>query len=151
MIYDDLSNLSKYNAIPKKVLKFISSLTAAISVGRYEITDKIYANIEEYNTKDEFEALLESHKKYIDLQFLLSGSERIDFINIAGLQSIEPYAPDRDIIFYKKPPVGVGSLFLNGRNFAVFFPQDAHAPQITTFSVQDKVKKVVIKMAVDYI
>jgi len=151
MIYDDLVNLDDYNIVPPDVLMFISNLSVATPDGRYDITDRIYANVETYKTKGEFEAFLESHRKYIDLQFLLYGSEKIKYTNIDGLVPRCDYDPDRDIIFYKNPSVEVSSLLLNGRNFAVFYPQDAHAPQITTFSLQENVKKVVIKIAVDYL
>lgn len=151
MIFDNLENLSDYKAVPQEVLDFISKLTVAKPDGRYEITDRIYANIETYNTKGDMDAVLESHRKYIDLQFLLHGSERIDYTNIDGLEMRGNYNPEKDIVFYKNPSVEVSSLYLNGRNFAIFYPQDAHAPQITTFSLQDNVKKVVVKIMVDYL
>ena len=151
MIFDDLRNLEEYKVVPEEVLAFIHGLTAATPDGRYEITDRIYANIESYITKGETEAVLESHRKYIDLQFLLHGMERIDYINTDGLEMRGNYNPEKDIVFYKKTKAELGSLYLNGRNFAVFFPHDAHAPQITTFSLQENVKKVVVKIMVDYL
>lgn len=151
MIFDDLSNIEEYNIVPKKALDFIHTLTVAVPDGRYEITDRIYANIESYRTKGETEAILESHRKYIDLQLLLHGMERIDYINTDGLEMRGNYNPEKDVVFYKKTKAELGSLYLNGRNFAVFFPHDAHAPQITTFSLQENVKKVVVKIMVDYL
>ena len=96
------------------------------------------------------EEYLESHIKYIDLQLLISGTERINYMNIDGLEPQTKYDPDKDIIFYKKPKAEAGSIYLNGRNFAIFFPQDAHAPQISTLAHQSNVKKVVIKIAVEF-
>ena len=150
MIVDNLDVLNEYNIVPQVVLDFIKNLTVSTPDGRYEITEKIYANIETYEKKGEYEAYLESHRKYIDLQFLLYGDERIDYINVDGLEPRGAYDCEKDIIFYKRPKVEVGSIYLNGRNFAIFFPQDAHAPQITTFALQNNVKKVVVKIAVDF-
>ena len=150
MIVDNLDTLNEYNVVPPEVLDFIKNLTVSTPDGRYEITDKIYANIETYNRKSEVEALLESHRKYIDLQFLLFGEERVDYTNIDGLVPHSAYDCEKDIIFYKNPKTEIGSLYLNGRNFAIFFPQDAHAPQITTFALQNNVKKVVVKIAVEF-
>ena len=151
MNFDDLVNLKQYNIVSDEVLDFISKLNINTPVGRYDITDRIYANVEEYNTKSELDANLEGHRKYIDIQLLISGQERIDFINIDGLKVLESYDCVKDIIFYKKPRVELNKLYLNGRNFAVFYPQDAHAPGITTLGLQNNVKKVVIKIAVDYL
>ena len=150
MIYDDICNIREYN-IPDVVVKFIENLSLTISDGRYKITDKIYANVESYQRKSVMEATLESHRKYIDIQLLLSGSERIYYINIDGLVPIQQYDYVKDIIFYKKPKTELNSLILNGRNFAVFYPQDAHAPQITTLALQNNVKKVVVKIPVNYL
>ena len=151
MIFDDLVNLKQYNIVSDEVLDFISKLNINTPVGRYDITDRIYANVEEYNTKSELDANLEGHRKYIDIQLLISGQERIDFINIDGLKVLESYDCVKDIIFYKKPRVELNKLYLNGRNFAIFYHQNAHTPGITTLGLQKKKKKVVIKIAVDYL
>lgn len=151
MIFDELSNIKEYQEIPDEVCEFINKLSVNTPEGRYDITDRIYANVETYVRKSEIEATLESHRKYIDIQLLLSGTERIDYTNIDGLLPVSNYDPDKDIIFYKKPKTETSTLYLNSRNFAVFYPQDAHAPQITTLSLQNNVKKVVIKIAVNYL
>ena len=150
MIVDNLDILYEYNVVPAEVLEFIDKLTVTTPDGRYEITDQIYANIESYLRKSPLEATLESHRKYIDLQFVISGTERIVYTNIDGLEPRTKYDHVNDIIFYKNPKTEVGSVYLNGRNFVIFFPQDAHAPQITTLALQNNVKKVVIKIAVQF-
>ena len=152
MIYDDLENLFQYNILPDEALDFVSKLNVNTPNGRYEINDKIYANVDTYeNRKSLIEASLEAHKKYIDVQIVLSGEERIDYTSTDGLEILEHYNHLKDIEFYKRPKTEISSLFLNGRNFAVFFPQGAHAPQITTLALQNNVKKVVIKIAVEYL
>ncbi|MBR6098747.1 YhcH/YjgK/YiaL family protein [bacterium] len=150
MIVDNLDILYEYNVVPPEVLEFIDKLTVNAMDGEYYITDTITAKIESYTRKDQFEATLESHRKFVDLQFLIDGVERIDYANIDGLVPYTKYDPDKDIIFYKKPKTEIGSVYLNGRNFAIFFPQDAHAPQITTLALQNNVKKCVIKIAVEF-
>lgn len=152
MIYDTLENLSKYDKIVSpEVLDFVKSLNVNTKCRRYEISERIYANVEEYHTRSEFECMLEGHRKYIDIQLLISGEERIDFINTDGLKILENYDCERDILFYKKPKSELSRIYLNGTNFAIFFPEDAHAPQITTLNLQNNVKKVVIKIAVDWL
>ena len=85
MICDDLCFISQYD-VPEEVIKFIEGLNVNTPAGRYEIGENIYANIEEYNTKSELDATLESHKRYIDIQFLLNGIERINYCSIDGLE-----------------------------------------------------------------
>ena len=149
MIFDVLENISKYNAIPKAVIDFISSLTDDMAEGRYEIAGGIYANVETYRTKNEEDAYPEAHRKYIDIQLLLRGIERIDYANINDLKKHCDYNPEKDIIFYERLSEMTGSFILNGKNFAILYPQDAHAPQISVSKLHDYVKKVVIKIAVD--
>jgi YhcH/YjgK/YiaL family protein len=150
MITDDITNIREYKIIPEEAINFIENLTITAREGKHTINDKIYANIESYTRKSLMEANLESHRKYIDIQLLLSGTERIDYCNTDGLTALQPYDYVKDISFYKRPTAEIGSVILNGRNFAVFFPQDAHAPQITTLELQNNVKKVVVKIAVDF-
>ena len=150
MILDDLTNIREYTNIPEEVTDFIEKLTVTTPDGRYDISDKIYVNVETYDRKSPLEANLESHRKYIDIQLLLSGTERIDYANIDGLEPLQAYDYMKDITFYKRPSSEISSLILNGRNFALFFPQDAHAPQISTLALQNNVKKVVVKIAVDF-
>ncbi len=152
MIYDTLDNLHKYDKIvTPEILDFVKSLNVNSACRRYEISDKVYANIEEYCTKSEFESSLEGHRKYIDIQLLIYGEERINFINIDGLKILKNYDCEKDILFYKKPKAELNKIYLNGTNFAIFYPDDAHAPQITTLNLQNNVKKVVIKIAVDWL
>lgn len=150
MIFDNLENIDKYSIVTPEISEFIKNLNVNTPCGRHELSDKAYANVEEYSTRGALECNLESHRKFIDIQILVSGEERIDFINIDGLKVLESYDCVKDIIFYKKPKTELNSIYLNGRNFAIFYPNDAHAPQITTLSVQNSVKKVVVKIAVEF-
>lgn len=150
MIFDNLENIDNYDIVTPEISEFIKKLSVNTPCGRYEISDKAYANVEEYNTRGELDCNLESHRKFIDIQLLVSGEERIDFIDIDGLKVLESYDCVKDIIFYKKPKTELNSVYLNGRNFAIFYPDDAHAPQITTLGAQNSVKKVVVKIAVEF-
>ena len=148
MICDDLCFISQYD-VPEEVIKFIEGLNVNTPTGRYDICENIYANIEEYNTKSELDATLESHKRYVDIQFLLNGVERINYCSIDGLVELTNYSYQKDIVFYHRPKMELNKLYLNSKNFAIFYPQDAHAPQITTMCLQDNVKKVVVKIGIN--
>lgn len=92
-------------------------------------------------TKDE--APLEAHDKYIDIQICLQGEETIGWRNREEcLLPRDPFNKEKDIIFYDDSPTNYFRVAAN--HFAIFFPNDAHAPLIG----EEVIKKVVFKVLV---
>jgi len=88
-------------------------------------------------------AQLESHQRYIDLQYIIDGTEEIGWKSLKdGLVPTTEYDPKRDIRFYQNRPDCW--LKLKAGTFAIFYPEDAHAPGVSTATV----RKVVVKIAV---
>ena len=141
MIYDKLNNINKYNVISEKVSDFLLGLTPEIAAGRYVIDENTYVNIDVYNTKDFNNCKLEAHKKYIDIQMLLTGNERLDYINTDGLKVSEEYDENRDIMFFETPDIPLNSVQLTPYNFALIYPHEAHMPQINYNNKTHSVKK----------
>lgn len=114
-----------------------------MSVGRYAIDgDNVYAMITENKTKDMDSTKWESHRNYIDLQMVIKGEEKIGRADIAKLTVTMPYDASKDLANY----TGDGKFYEAKPNtFFLFFPQDAHRPNITTNSNQPD-KKIVIKI-----
>lgn len=148
MIIDKIKNISIYTQIPDEAIKFINALNCSTPSGKYVISDSVYANIEEYNTKKFADAKFESHKKYIDIQFLLSGNERIFYSDIHILHEDIKYDPDRDIMFYKENIEKFNNILLDGSNFIMLYPHEAHAPQVSIGNKPEQVKKVVVKIKI---
>ena len=102
---------------------------AAMEVGTYEVDGDFYFMIQEYETKEPDVCRLETHKNYIDIQWIISGEEAIDTVNVAGLIVEEAYDADRDVAFWKEPKEmchGIIQWFL--RYFAAKHrPQTGHA------------------------
>lgn len=87
------------------------------------------------------EALLESHDKYIDIQICLQGEETIGWRNRESCTAIkDPYNPTNDITFYSDEPAFY--ITLKPNQFAIFYPDDCHAPLIGNGFI----KKVVFKV-----
>jgi YhcH/YjgK/YiaL family protein len=115
---------------------------------RYDIdNDKLYATVSEYMSKNEETAQFEAHRKYIDIQYVISGKE---IMNIAPLKSVNKvlvhYDAIKDIEF-----VAVSNstdLKAAPGSFFIFFPDDAHRPGLKD-GVNSPVRKVVIKLNVD--
>lgn len=153
MIIDKLDNMSLYKNIPNCVLDFVESILNTnvqnLKLGRYELNDKIYANIETYSTKGVIEGNFEAHKKYIDIQFVLSGKERIYVTEVNEKLNVKaPYSEEKDIVFYSNPINDNMNVVLNGVNFVMLFPHEAHAPQISIDNDTNTVLKVVVKIQV---
>lgn len=149
MIVDKIENLKLYKEIPSEVVQFISNLDIRnIKLGKHILSDSIYVNIEEYNTKDIEVASFESHDKYIDIQLLLFGAENIYYTSKENLNIKTPYDTNRDIAFYSDSVKEYPFIKLDGTNFMMIFPHEAHAPQVSINSSTQKVLKVVAKIKV---
>lgn len=132
-----------------KAFKFLKSNDLSkLELKRYDIDgDNLFATVSEYLSKNEEIAKFEAHKRYIDIQYVISGRE---VMNIAPMTTVKeiltPYDATKDIEFmtfdkivnYKATPA----------NFFIFFPSDAHRPGLKD-GVNSSVRKVVIKVKVD--
>lgn len=117
---------------------------AELPDGRHEIAgDDAYASVSRYLTKPVERGVWEAHRRYIDLQCVLSGRERIGYAALDRLQASE-YDPERDVLF----AAGHGdTLTLEPGTFALLWPYDAHMPGLAV-GEPAPVHKVVIKLAV---
>ena len=147
MIVDKLENIEKYvSVIPDYVIEFMKGLDESSLAGHYELNNGCYANIDEYNPKDFSNCKFEAHNKHIDIQMVLSGTERIDIAERKDLKVIQSYDTNKDIIFFSDPLSGVDNVSLEPFKFVYIYPNEAHKPQIKTSS--DFVKKVVVKIPI---
>lgn len=149
MIYDHISNIATYRDLSTNIalgLDFLKQMNPDTAVGVYQINQKVKAIVSEYETKTKNEYGYEAHRKNIDIQYLLSGEERIASLPIERLKVTKAYNEENDAAFYAAD-LDLQPSYLNllPDYFAVFFPQDGHMPQLCV-SKPSKVKKVVIKV-----
>lgn len=149
MIQDRMKNTSLYSSLGGnfvEAFRFVESLKAdELNEGRVDVRgDEIFALVQRYDTIDPAQAFYETHRRYADIQLVLSGRERMDYHVIDGLEERTPYNPDKDAAFFE--PCPGSQLLLEAGDFAVFFPDDAHAPKIAVDG-PEPVLKVVIKVA----
>ena len=116
-----------------------------IEDGKYLIDgEKVYANVQTYETKET--ALYESHRNYIDIQYMVDGIEKIGVTDYKNCVTEEAYDEKRDIEFLNFE--GEEEYYsLKEGEFVVFYPQDAHKPSIN-YDGKRVVKKVVVKVAI---
>ncbi|HRI19324.1 MAG TPA: YhcH/YjgK/YiaL family protein [Panacibacter sp.] len=114
-----------------------------LAAGRYPIDgDNVFAIVTENPTKNYDSTKWESHHNYIDLHGVISGEEKIGVCPVAKLTVTMLYDASKDLVNYS----GEGKLYtaLPG-TFFLFFPADAHRPNITPGgNIADK--KIVIKI-----
>lgn len=148
MIQDTFDNAGLYDGCCKhlrRAVEFARNLPPDTPDGKIEIDgEAMYAAVSTYTTKSPEEASFEAHRKYIDVQILLAGQERIDVTQRTDLPAEKPYDETTDAMFYTSPPTAT-SVLLDPGQFIVLFPHDAHRPGLSGNTPSD-VRKLVIKI-----
>jgi len=146
MILDTLNNWKKYGWTVdrfRRGFEFLETLTADAPEGTVRIDDDdLYCMIQGYETTPVEGHEFEAHRHYADIQLVLSGEEAILWAPQPSLTVTKPYKPD--IEFYTLTPSPT-ELVLAAGQFAVFLPQDAHAPCIA-HGAPARVRKAVVKV-----
>jgi len=148
VVIDQITNARLYHPLGLRIARALDFLQhtdlAGLELGRHELVgDDIYALVSEYVSKRPGEGRWEAHRRYIDLQCVASGNERIGYAPLGRLTP-EPYDEVKDIM----RPVGTGEfLTLGPGQFMLLWPADAHMPGIAV-GEPTTVKKVVVKIRV---
>lgn len=155
MIYDRLENTASYFSSEawNRAIEYVRTAPADLEDGVYPlIGNDVVARVMSYSTKHFQETVLESHKKYVDLQVLLAGREFGEVSSASEMSIRTPYSEEQDVAFYFPDSLGCYCrMTLEPGRFAVFFPQDAHRTQLRVDNTAELVKKVVVKIAVQAI
>ena len=132
-----------------KAFKFLKNTDLLkLELKRYDIDDdNLFATVSEYISKNEETAKFEAHRKYIDIQYVISGKEVMNVAPIATVKEIlVPYDATKDIEFVAVKEIV--SFKANTDKFFIFFPGDAHRPGLKD-GVNSPVRKIVVKVKVD--
>ncbi|PKA29780.1 YhcH/YjgK/YiaL family protein [Cedecea lapagei] len=107
----------------------------------------IFAQVLDLATRPHHENRPEVHRRYLDIQFLAWGEEKIGFAIDTGNNEIsESLLEQRDIIFYHQMENESLIEMIPG-SYAIFFPQDVHRPQCHKHK-ESAIRKIVVKVAV---
>lgn len=147
MVIDSLENAGLYFGLGHGIehaLRFLQQDVKDLPDGRIDIDgDNLFAIVQQYITKAPTEGFWEAHRKYIDVQFVVSGRELIGYAPAAGMPVTE-FNEERDLVKLE----GTGDFIeLDANSFMILFPHDAHMPGIM-LPAPSPVKKIVIKVAV---
>jgi YhcH/YjgK/YiaL family protein len=119
-----------------------------LEIRRFDIDgDNLYATVSEYLTKNIENARFEAHQKYIDIQYVISGSEMMGVTPISMKKEVlGPYDATKDIEFMTVTQNS--ELKATPDRFFIFFPSDAHRPSLKD-GENSQVHKVVVKVKID--
>ena len=149
MVYDKIDNIETYKGLSEDIyegLKFLQQAEPDIENGVHVINPRVKAIVLEYETKAVNENGYEAHRKFIDIQYLLKGTEKNCCLPIEKLKETKPYKEEIDAAFYEAA-VPAQELMLGDGFFAIYFPQDGHMPCLIV-DESEKVKKVVVKVEI---
>ena len=146
MIIDSLGNADRYVSLHPlfaKAFEFIRNQNLeTLGVGKFPIDDdNLYATVSLKDGVKKEEAKFEAHKNYIDIQVCPTGSETLGWKPLSKAVSIKTeYNTEKDVTFYNDEPDTYFTL--QQGQFAIFYPQDVHAPMIG----EGPIKKLVVKI-----
>jgi YhcH/YjgK/YiaL family protein len=150
MILDRIDQRKKYAGLGMSIPDALDYLAQTdfntLPLGKQVIDgERLFAVVQRYQTKPVSDARWEMHRRYLDVQYIARGSERIGYVPWSeSLPVQEVYDPERDVAFYEAAgvllPVSAGML-------AIFTPDEVHAPCLSPDEPEPagEVLKVVVK------
>lgn len=140
---------SAFHPLLQKGVAYLTSRDfSELIPGKYEINgDDMFALVQSPLTGPKQERKAEHHRKYIDIQFLVSGVEIIGSGTVTGREiPLEDRLQDLDYAFHTVMDGEETELRMSAGMFAIFFPGDMHRPCCQTEEGPQKILKVVVKI-----
>lgn len=150
MFFSPVALAQKYNYLEEKFTRAYKWLAETdlehTAAGSYPIGgDDVVASVQEYTTTSASENLFETHDKFFDIQYVISGKEQFGICKREGL-TVKEVLAERDLIFYEEPAMS-GSVLLLPGDLIIVAPEEAHKPRCTV-DQPEYVRKVVVKVKV---
>jgi len=150
MVLDSIENAARYahlgEGIAKALLYIQNNDLTGIDSGKYELEEEqLLMNVFEFESSNTDECRLEGHRRYLDLQYWVSGSELMGHEILDSQPVLEPYNVKTDCVFYNC--IASYSRLLPGM-FVIYYPTDLHTAVVDPLS-NSRVKKIVFKIPVD--
>jgi YhcH/YjgK/YiaL family protein len=152
MIISELKDFKYYcngNKKMERAFKFLCETDLKnLETGKHLIeAEEIFALVQVYTTKELGLCRFESHKRYIDIQFIVSGVEKMSYYPTHKLILAENDLIKNDKALYKDESLA-NDFIVNEGQFVVFYPEDGHKACISV-NHSCQVKKIVVKVALD--
>ena len=152
MILDHLDNALMYGGLGQRIAVGLALLNEDVVrdavPGKYEIDgENLFYVVDEYQTQPIETGRPEIHRKYLDIQYIVSGSECIGTAPLEGLTEETPYDSEKDLAFYEYDPA-MSRLVLKQGMFAIFWPNEPHMPG-RSIDKAETVRKIVVKVKME--
>lgn len=140
--------LTRYNKDIKDAFEFIRKIhLTELKKGKNQIPGSdIFAIYLDYETSENGPTIWEAHKKYLDIQYIFQGTEKISHANINNLSVTKEYDASADVV------LGIchdcKTIELHTGDYVMFFPEEAHMPGISN-NEDINVKKLVVKVPIN--
>lgn len=153
MLLFKLTELSRYKNIIPDLMK-VDDFLRQVDWHRYPLgdfplgEDGVFIRSLEYETTEPgpLRGNLETHRKYIDVQCILSGAEMVRYAMLDQLISIRDYHEPSDVTLHQQSGI-VSEIMLHEGNCIIFFPTDGHEPGCI-LNKKQRVRKMVFKIPV---
>jgi YhcH/YjgK/YiaL family protein len=145
MIIDTLKNADLYRNLSPRIaaaLKYLQTTDVTrLDPGRHELDGSdLFVMIQRYETKSPDGGKWEAHRKYIDIQFVADGTEKIGYANLDAMTVLQPYDEQGDFLLLQGPG---DFLTVPAGTFVLLGPADVHMPSIAVARPQPVIKAVV--------
>ena len=116
----------------------------ALPLGRNEIGEGAFANVQEYETK--LESKYELHRRYIDVQLLTRGEEAVFVADKEmGREPQGEFDIQNDFILYATAD-NARCVKVSPQSWLILYPSDAHMPCMALGNEPQHVRKIVVKI-----
>lgn len=150
MLAASLGYADRYDFTEEKFQKAFAFLRrsdlAELPLGRQEICgDEVFANIQSYETVPAASKHYEAHRRYFDIQYVISGEEAIAVAPLVEVEPLQEFDEGNDFCLYGEPK-SCAWIPLHAGELAILGPEDAHKPGCS-LEGPVAVRKVVVKVA----
>ncbi|MCD8020541.1 MAG: YhcH/YjgK/YiaL family protein [Clostridiales bacterium] len=149
MIFGNINNLKEFYYLEETVKECIQYAGThdleSYDTGSHEIDgNRLFVNVVEYTTTRAQDRFWEAHRKYLDVHFMLCGTEQID-LNFIHNMTAKDYVEDEDFL----PLDGEknSSVILRAGDFLICYPEDAHRTAVQV-DKPETIKKAIFKVRI---
>ncbi len=150
MIHDNLVHSGLYGSVHplfKEAFAYLENFDPETPDGKFQLrgTD-LTGIVQRYQTKPAAQKQFEAHREYIDIQYIVEGTEILEYAQEGSFPVKVPFNPEKDVELYSDSPNGSSSLQTGPGEYCIFFPHDVHKPGCSIGANPASVCKVVLKI-----
>jgi YhcH/YjgK/YiaL family protein len=153
MIISDLEHITKQAAMTPALQKAINYLRrlpkGELPADKVEVDgSRVKASPSAYESIVTETPKMEGHRKYIDVQYIVSGEEDIAWTPVERIAVTQAYDENKDNFYGTTPASRIARMTLRAGQVMLLYPEDGHAPKLAVGGKSSPVKKIVVKVAV---